>query len=255
MKINRNSIKKLLDTNYEIFNQPDFIISDPVSIPHMFTNSQDIEIAAFLSATIAWGNRTSIIKNAKLLMQLMDNQPYHFIMHSTDKDQSVFKNFKHRTFNPDDCLFFIESLKNIYRNHKGLKKNVMAAYQKHQSVYGILIEFRKLFFSIPHLKRTEKHFSDVTKGAAAKRLNLFLRWMIRKDGRGVDFGIWNEIPTSVLMLPLDVHTGNVARNLGLLKRKQNDWQAVEEITSVLQSFDKSDPVKYDFALFGMGVTN
>ncbi|MCB2197601.1 MAG: TIGR02757 family protein [Bacteroidetes bacterium] len=248
-----SGIKEFLDEKAEKYNHPDFISTDPVQIPHQFTDIHDIEIAGFLTATIAWGQRVTIIKNMQRLIALMDHAPYEFIMNFSNKDLERFSHFKHRTFNGEDGKFFIQSLKNIYVNYNGLGDLIQKIYLEEKNIFNVLVEFRKIFFEIEYPARTQKHFSNVLKGASAKRLNMYFRWMIRKDHQGVDFGLWNKIPASSLYLPLDVHTGNVARKLGLLKRKQNDWKAVEEITNVLRSFDPLDPVKYDFALFGLGI--
>lgn len=250
---NHTDIKVFLDEKAEKYNHPDFIETDPIQIPHLFSDQQDIEISAFLSATIAWGQRITIIKNMQKLMALMGHAPYEFIINYTHADLERFSYFKHRTFNGDDCKFFIQSLRNIYLKYGGLGKLVQNIYKQEKDIFNVLVNLRSLFFELDHPGRTQKHFSNVLKGASAKRLNMFLRWMVRQDNKGVDFGIWKQIPSSSLYLPLDVHTGNVARKLGLLKRKQNDWKAVEEITGVLRKFDPSDPVKYDFALFGLGI--
>jgi len=247
-----NEIKFLLDDRYRRYNHFDFIETDPIQVPHTFGKKEDIEIAAFLTATIAWGQRITIIKNARRLMSLMDNAPHDFISNATESDLEIFSDFKHRTFNAADCKFFIRSLQNIYTNHEGLEGVFNKAYQSDNNISSSLIYFRKIFLEINHEKRTEKHLSDVNRNSSAKRLNMFLRWMVRHDESGVDFGLWKNIPTSALMLPLDVHTGDVGRALGLLTRTQNDWKAVEEITAVLRNFDPVDPVKYDFALFGIG---
>ncbi|MBA3681889.1 MAG: TIGR02757 family protein [Bacteroidetes bacterium] len=249
-----SNIKDFLDESYLKYNNRTFIESDPVSVPHLFTKKEDIEIAAFLSATIAWGNRKSIITNANKLMQWMDHAPHDFILDHSKKELKTFEKFVHRTFNGTDCIFFLNSLKNIYSNHNGLEaafKNKIESGDlnlKHK-----IVSFRNLFLETKHLSRSEKHISDPSKKSSAKRLCMFLRWMVRHDKKGVDFGIWKSISPKDLCLPLDVHTGNVSRTLGLLKRTQNDWQAVEEITEVLRNFDPNDPVKYDFALFGIGV--
>ncbi|MBI3502532.1 MAG: TIGR02757 family protein [Bacteroidetes bacterium] len=237
-----------LEEKVDKYNRPEFIESDPISIPHKFSKREDIEIAGFLTATISWGQRITIIKNANELMRRMDFSPYSFILNHSKKDLSSFKNFKHRTFNHTDLKFFLSSLKNIYCKHKSLE-NVFIG----ENVKEAIINFRKIFLSVPHPARTKKHISNPEANSSAKRLNMFLRWMIRKDKRGVDFGIWKNFFQKDLMCPLDVHSGNVARKLGLLARKQNDWQAVEELTSRLREFDSNDPVKYDFALFGLGV--
>jgi len=253
MRIPDFSMKSLLDSRVTEYNRFDFIHTDPIQIPHRFSRKEDIEIAAFLTATISWGQRKSIINNAKQLMELMDNSPYEFVMGTVNKNEwQQIKQFVHRTFNGNDCLFFLESLKNIYNHHGGLEKIFDTGYQTNGCIYGALQHFRQVFLSIPHEGRVRKHVSDVETNSSAKRLNMFLRWMVRSDDQQVDFGLWKNIPTSALMLPLDVHTGDVARALGLLQRKQNDWKAVEEITSMLRSFDSNDPIKYDYALFGIG---
>ena len=244
-------VRKLLDKAVGLYNHVDFIKNDPIQIPHRFSRKEDIEIAGFLSASIAWGQRKSIIKNANLLMDLMDNSPYQFLME--EKEFVRFNRFVHRTFNGIDCLFFLNSLKNIYQNYGGLEQVFTDGFQKNETIFGALHHFRNLFLNMPHEARSRKHLSDVTTNSAAKRLNMFLRWMVRKDDTGVDFGLWRNIPMSALMLPLDVHTGDVGRALGLISRKQNDWKTVEEITGILRTFDAQDPIKYDFALFGMGI--
>ena len=246
-------IKQLLDSKSRQYNHLDFIDSDPIQIPHRFSCKEDIEISGLLTATISWGQRKSIIKNADSLMDLMDNSPYDFIMNADVNDKEAIISFVHRTFNGTDCLFFLESLKNIYLHHDGLENVFQNGYLLENSIFGSLKYFREVFLSIPFNKHVTKHISDVKSNSAAKKLNMFLRWMVRNDKMGVDFGLWKNIPTSALMLPLDVHTGNVARGLGLLNRTQNDWKAVEEITSVLRTFDSSDPIKYDYALFSIGV--
>lgn len=245
-------MKRLLDEKAELYNRLEFIETDPIQVPHGFAKKEDIEIAAFLTATIAWGQRKSIINNAKRLMRLMDNSPYDFVCNATHKELSVTDSFVHRTFNGLDCRFFIASLKNIYHNHQGLEAVFTQGFQQENTVFGTLKHFRAVFLSIPHEQRVVKHLSDVTANSSAKRLNMFLRWMVRIDHSGVDFGLWNAIPASALMLPLDVHTGDVARAYGLLARKQNDWKAVEEITAVLRQMNAEDPIRYDFALFGIG---
>jgi uncharacterized protein (TIGR02757 family) len=245
--------KVFLEEKYLEYNSPSFIENDPISIPHQFDKKEDIEISGFLVSTIAWGVRKSIIKSANLLMKEMGYFPHEFIINGSEKDFSALDKFVYRTFNGTDTIFFLKSVKNIYANHQGLENVFNSGYKKDKSIYGSLNYFRNIFIETEHDKRSEKHIADVSRKATCKRLNMFLRWMVRKDHYGVDFGLWKEIPASALMLPLDVHTGNVSRALGLLKRKQNDWQAVEEITQRLRDFDKDDPVKYDFALFGLGV--
>ncbi|NTW32570.1 MAG: TIGR02757 family protein, partial [Bacteroidetes bacterium] len=234
-------------------NKAEFIISDPISIPHLFSKKEDIEISAFLAATIAWGQRVSIVKNAKKLMDLMDMSPYDFIINANDTDFNHFRKFVHRTFNGDDCIFFLKSLRTIYKKFHSLEKLFDSGYSSDKTIKSAIIECRKTFFSLSHQTRVEKHFSDPEKNSACKRINMFLRWMIRNDKHGVDFGIWKNIPPSALFCPLDVHSANVSRKLGLLTRKQNDWKAAEELTSNLRKFDPNDPAKYDFALFGLGI--
>jgi uncharacterized protein (TIGR02757 family) len=247
------NIKSFLDEKIQLFNRAEFIETDPIQVPALFTSKENIEIAGFLAATLAWGQRPTIIRNALKLIALMKNDPIDFLLNTPEDDWDVFRDFKHRTFNGTDCIYFLKSLKNIYQNHGGLEQVFTDGFRNGNSVTSALVHFRKVFFELEHERRTEKHVSDVEKGAAAKRLNMYLRWMVRNDQANVDFGLWKQIPSSALMLPLDVHTGNVARKLGLLTRTQNDWCAVEEITAKLREFDLEDPIKYDFALFGLGV--
>ena len=247
-----SDLKDFLDEKVEKYNQPEFIETDPIQVPKQFIEKENIEIAGFLAATIAWGNRAAIIKNALRLMEMLDNQPHDFVLNASEKELDRLQEFVHRTFNGDDCIYFIRSLRNIYTNHGGLQAIFESGFQHEQTVKSALAHFYSVFFETEG-ERTRKHISNVTKGASAKRLNMYLRWMCRNDKSGVDFGLWNGIPTSALMLPLDVHTGNVGRKLGLLQRRSNDWKAVEEITATLCEFDPNDPIKYDFALFGLGV--
>ena len=251
-----SELKDFLDEKVLQYNTLEFIQSDPVQIPHLFTQKEDIEIAGFLSATIAWGNRKMIISNSHKMLELMGNAPFDFVMSHSEKDLKALETFVHRTFNGNDFASFIRSLKNIYLHHDGLE----AVFSKNQfkdigtnSMQASIHEFKKLFFEIPHQYRTQKHVSDPLNNSAAKRINMFLRWMIRQDNKGVDLGIWKSISPAALSCPLDVHSGNVARKLGLLNRKQNDGKAVAELDLQLRKFDSSDPVKYDFALFGLGV--
>jgi uncharacterized protein (TIGR02757 family) len=244
-----DDIREFLELKYEKFDRPDFILNDPIQIPHSFSKKEDIEISGFIAATIAWGIRKSIINNAKSFMTLMDNSPHDFILNHSKADLKRFDNSVHRTFNSIDLCFFIESLKNIYENHGGLEN----VFSEKGSVYDGLLNFHSVFFSISHLQRSRKHVAKVDSGAAAKRLNMFLRWMVRQDKRGVDFGLWKSLNQADLFIPLDLHTGNIARLLGILNRPQNDWKSVLELTNVLRGFDPVDPIKYDFALFGVGV--
>jgi len=234
------------------YNNPKFIESDPIQIPHHFSKKEDVEIAGFLTATIAWGNRKSIINNAKRMMLLIDNVPHDFIINHQDSDLEALKPFVHRTFNGNDFIQFIKSLQHIYKKHDSLE-NVFAKHAKSDSLQESIHHFKKYFFEIEHLPRTQKHISDPLKNSAAKRINMFLRWMVRQDNAGVDFGVWKTFSPSQLSCPLDVHSGNVARKLELINRKQNDAKALNELDASLRTLDKNDPVKYDFALFGLGV--
>ena len=250
--MNKTELKEFLDEKVIQYNTLDFIDSDPIQIPHQFSVKEDIEIAAFLTSTIAWGNRKMIINNSKRMMDLMGNSPYDFVMSHTDTQLENLDGFVHRTFNSEDFKTFIKALQHIYTNHNGLEM-AFARCQQPLSMQPSIAEFKKLFFEINHQQRTMKHVSDPMQGSAAKRINMFLRWMVRQDNKGVDFGIWKSIPTAALSCPLDVHSGNVARKLGLLSRKQNDGKAVAELDTALRLLDANDPVKYDFALFGLGV--
>ena len=245
-------LKEFLDEKVVLYNNPKFIESDPIQIPHLFTKKEDIEIAAFLTATISWGNRTMIIKNSFKMMELLGNSPYDFVLHHQEKDLEPFHNFVHRTFNYIDFQQFIKSLQHIYKNHGGLA-NALTIKDGSKTYQTAIHQFKKLFFEIEHQQRTQKHVSDPLKNSAAKRINMFLRWMVRDDKAGVDFGIWKTHNPAHLSCPLDVHSGNVARKLKLLLRKQNDWKALSELDENLRKLDKNDPVKYDFALFGLGV--
>lgn len=250
--ISATDLKEFLDEKADLFNRPSFIELDPISIPHRYSKKEDIEISGFLAATIAWGNRKMILRNANRMMEILDRSPYEFIMNSSQDEIEMIKSFVHRTFNSVDLVYFLKALQNIYRNKGGIE----AIFNMHQaagSLQPAIHEFHRIFFELPHERRTEKHVCDPFKGSAAKRINMFLRWMVRKDNAGVDFGIWNSISPSVLSCPLDIHSGNVSRKLGLLKRKQNDAKAVSELDIALRTMDSQDPVKYDFALFGLGV--
>ena len=248
----QDELKSFLNEKAEQYNNPNFIESDPIQIPHLYTLKEDIEIAAFLSATISWGNRTMIIKNAVKMMELMGNAPYDFIMSHSEKDCDRLSGFVHRTFNATDFISFIKALRHIYKNHNGLEA-VFTTHQREDGLKHSIHEFKKVFFEIEHQHRTQKHISDPLNNSAAKRINMFLRWMVRDDNRGVDFGLWKNITPSLLSCPLDIHSGNVARKLGLLTKNQNDGKALAELDLRLRQLDQNDPVKYDFALFGLGV--
>ena len=253
MPIDLNEIKYILDEAFIQYNNIDFIETDPIQIPHRFSLKEDIEIAGFLTATIAWGQRKSIINNANRLMTLMDDSPHDFILNGNpDTDWQVVIEFVHRTFNGKDCLDFMQALKHIYINQGGLEEVMTKGFRKDKTVFSALNHFRTVFFEVEHNSHTQKHISNVSSNSSAKRLNMFLRWMVRNDDKEVDFGLWKDIPMSALMLPLDVHTGDVGRALGILTRKQNDWKAVVEVTDILRELDPVDPIKYDFSLFGIG---
>lgn len=246
-----SELKSFLDEKVLLYNHPNFIESDPIQIPHRFSEKEDIEIAAFLSATIAWGNRTMIIKNASKMMDLMGNSPFDFVMSHSTEQLDRFDNFVHRTFNADDFKTFVIGLRHIYTNHNGLE--AMFIHSENNSLQKNISDFKNVFFEIEHEYRTQKHISNPLNNSAAKKINMFLRWMVRNDATGVDFGIWKSVLPAYLSCPLDVHSGNVARKLGLLIRKQNDAKAVLELDTNLRNLDKDDPTKYDFALFGLGV--
>lgn len=252
MKLKKAELKDFLDSKVELYNNPKFIESDPIQIPHLFSKKEDIEIIGFLTATIAWGNRKSIITNANRMVDMLDHSPFEFVMQHQESDLEKLQSFVHRTFNGFDFVQFITSLKHIYTNHNGLE-SVFANYAETDSLQNAIHQFKQHFFEIKHLERTKKHVSDPIKNSAAKRINMFLRWMVRDDNNGVDFGIWKSILPRQLSCPLDVHSGNVARKLGLLKRKKNDGKALAELDKNLRKLDVNDPVKYDFALFGLGV--
>ncbi len=245
-------LKEYLDEKVTQYNSPNFIESDPIQIPHQYDLKEDIEISGFLTATIAWGNRIMIIKNGHKMMQMMGNSPYDFVMSYNENQLKLLDGFVHRTFNSVDFGFFIKALNHIYTNHGGMEK-VFSLHQSTGSILPAITEFKRLFFSVEHPIRTTKHVSDPAKGSSSKRINMMLRWFCRQDNHGVDFGIWKNIPPAILSCPLDVHSGNVARQFDLLTRKQNDVKALNELDSNLRLLDANDPVKYDFALFGLGV--
>ncbi len=247
---------EFLEEKYHFYNRPAFIESDPISIPRLFTHNADIEIIGFIIATISWGNRRSIISNGHKLANYMGHSPYDFVMtyNKTAAQKLKAKKFVHRTFNADDLHYFIAALQNIYTNYGGLEAVFEAHLQKKDiNLKQAISGFGETFCSFKSPGRTAKHIARPQENSAAKRINMYLRWMVRQDNAGVDFGIWKKINPSLLSIPLDVHSGRVARKLGLLQRTQNDWKAVEELDVALRNFDAKDPVKYDFALFGLGV--
>ena len=246
-----NNLIEFLNAKVEQYNQPSFIKDDPISVPHLFRKKQDIEIAGFFAAIFAWGNRTTIIQKSKELMRRLDNAPHDFCLNHSSKELKGLINFKHRTFNTTDLLYFIEFLKQHYNKHKSFE----TAFTMHGStVEEMLTGFHRYFFSLENIPgRTKKHIATPERKSSCKRLNMFLRWMVRRDNRGVDFGIWKKIPPSQLICPIDLHVARVARRFNILHRKQTDWLAALELTEYLRTLDSSDPVKYDFALFGLGV--
>lgn len=252
MNLNKKELKEFLDNKVIQYNTYEFIEPDPISIPHKYSLKEDIEISGFLAATIAWGNRKVIVNNANRMMNLLGNSPYDFVMSHNEQQLEALEGFVHRTFNSIDFVHFIKALKHIYANHNGLE-SIFNSYATSESLQPAIHELKKIFFEIPHPSRTTKHVSDPFKGSAAKKINMWLRWLVRDDNSGVDFGLWKDLPSSILSCPLDVHSGNVARKLGLLTRRQNDAKALAELDASLRLLDKHDPVKYDFALFGLGV--
>lgn len=248
-------LKDFLDQKVAQFNQPDFITLDPISIPHRFSIKQDIEIAGFFAATLAWGQRKTIISKSLQLLEMMDNAPYQFMLHHSESDLKPFLNFKHRTFNDLDTLYFIQFFSSFYKEHQSLESAFMIGWKEEEDIMSTLLKnFHSYFFQFPFApNRTKKHVATPDRNSACKRLNMFLRWMVRKDDRGVDFGVWETIKPSQLVCPCDLHVDRVARKLGLITRKQTDWGTALELTHRLREFDPLDPVKYDFALFGLGV--
>ena len=245
--------KKKLDYFVEKYNNSNFIESDPIGLVHGFTSQKDIEIFGLIIATISWGNRKSIIKSGKNLLKIMNNDPFNFIINFNENELNLLNDFKHRTFNTFDLQFFILRLQKIYKRFSSLEELFAPDFKKNNNSFEAIVNFRKEFLGEHYEIRTKKHVANPTKGSAAKRINMFLRWMVRKDNKGVDFGIWDKISPSKLSCPLDIHSGRSARAFNLLKREQNDWKAVEELDISLRKLDYKDPVKYDFALFGMGI--
>lgn len=251
--MNFSELKDFLDEKADIYNHLDFIQDDPVQIPHRFSLKQDIEIAGFLAATISWGNRKSIIKSAEKILDIMGNSPYDFVMNYSENDLNSIKDKSiHRTFNGEDFAYFIKQFNKIYKENESLE-NLFLINEDESNFQHSIERFRQNFLGVEK-HRTHKHVSSPYKNSSSKRIIMFLRWMTRKDTRGVDFGIWKNIDQKFLSIPLDVHTGNISRKLGLISRTQNDWKTVEELDVVIRKFDETDPAKYDFALFGLGVT-
>lgn len=251
-----DALKKFLDRKVEEYNNPDFIYPDPISVPHRFAKKQDIEIAGFFAATFAWGNRTTIIKKCNELMQLMDDNPYDFIKNHREKDRKRLEAFRHRTFNATDLLYFVSFLQHHYKKYDSLERAFLPPHidGKKEFIEQCLNYFSRQFFSLEHVpQRTRKHIASPAKNSGCKRLNMFLRWMVRNDDRGVDFGLWKQIKPSQLICPLDLHVARVAKRFKLVDRPKADWQSALDITRHLRRFDPEDPVKYDFALFALGV--
>lgn len=249
-------IQAFLEERVERYHQPAFIEDDPISIPHLFTLKQDREIAGFFAAILAWGNRKSIIGNATKLMDMMDNAPFDFCLHHREKDLRPLEAFCHRTFNATDLLYFVSFFKEHYSKYESLEDAFICPHAviEKSGVEEILNHFYAYFFSLEHVpQRTKKHVAAPYKNSACKRLNMFLRWMVRKDKKGIDFGLWEKMSPAQLICPLDVHVSRVSRKLGLLQRKQTDWKAALQLTDQLKIFDPHDPVRFDYALFGLGV--
>lgn len=246
-------LRELLERLHDTYNRPEFIPDDPISVPHRFTDRADREIAGFFAATIAWGNRRTIVRNGHRMMRLMDDAPADFVRNASERELAGLDAFVHRTFRGCDLRDFVLALRRIDSGWGGLGAFFEHSYAVTGDLAATLADFRRVFFAGEHAPRCEKHLSSVERGAACKRLCMFLRWMVRRDDCGVDFGLWTAIPMSALRSPLDIHAGNVARMLGLLTRRQNDWRAVEETTAALRRFDPADPVRFDFALFGAGI--
>ncbi len=247
-----SQLKEFLDIKAQRFNTPEFIENDPISIPRAFKKKQDIEIAGLFAAVLAWGQRKTIIRKCGELMTMMDNDPHNFILNHKERDLRNFQDFKHRTFNSTDALYFIEALKSIYRDQKSLEETFFVADES--TIEKGLIRFHQRFFSLEdHPHRTRKHLPTPERKSTCKRICMYLRWMVRQDDNGVDFGIWKKIKPSQLICPCDLHVDRVARKLKLIRRKQTDWQTALELTENLRKFDPVDPVRYDFALFGLGI--
>ena len=251
--MDRDELRDLLEHLHDKYNRVEFIEPDPISIPHLFTDRHDREVAGFMAATIAWGNRKAIVKSARRMMQYMDYAPADFVRNASERELEHLQSYVHRTFNGQDFTDFVLCMRHIIELYGGIGEFFEGCYEATHDMAKVLSEFRREFFSVPHNHHCEKHLSSIDKGAACKRLNMYLRWFVRHDDRGVDLGRWRKIPMSAVYLPLDVDTGNMGRALGLLQRKQSDWKATAEITAALREFDAEDPVRYDYSLFGAGI--
>lgn len=247
-------MRELLERLHDRYNNESFIEADPISVPHSFTRTVDREIAGFLAATIAWGNRRAIVQSAHRMMRYMDNAPEDFVRNATEADMEYLRTYVHRTFNGVDFQDFVRGLRHIITEWGSVGNYFETRYEEHGDLRPVFSDFRRDFFAAEHDAHCEKHLSSIDKGAACKRLCMYLRWFVRHDDRGVDFGMWRRIPMSALYMPLDIHTGRMGRNLGLLNRKQSDWKAVEELTASLRELHADDPVRYDYSLFGLGIS-
>ena len=252
--MSHEQLGELLEELHDKFNCEEFIEADPISVPHSFSLRGDREIAGLLASTIAWGNRKAIVKSAHRMMRYMDNAPYDFVVNASEEELQSLTSYVHRTFNGEDFRDFVRGMRHIITQWGGIGEFFEQRYEATRDLRVVLSEFRREFHAAEHNPHSEKHMSSIDKGAACKRLCMYLRWMVREDDRGVDFGLWRKIPMSALYMPLDIHTGRMGRSLGLLTRKQSDWKAVEELTESLRDFDASDPVRYDYSLFGVGIS-
>ena len=252
--MSHEQLGELLEELHDKFNCEEFIEADPISVPHSFSLRGDREIAGLLASTIAWGNRKAIVKSAHRMMRYMDNAPYDFVLNASEEELQRLTSYVHRTFNGEDFKDFVRGMRHIITQWGSIGGFFESRYEATRDLRVVLSEFRREFHAAEHNPHSEKHMSSIDKGAACKRLCMYLRWMVREDNRGVDFGLWRKIPMSALYMPLDIHTGRMGRSLGLLTRKQSDWKAVEELTASLCAFDASDPVRYDYSLFGVGIS-
>lgn len=253
--MSREEMFDLLESLHDKFNNEEFIAEDPISVPHAFVRKEDREVAGLLASTIAWGNRRAIVRSAHRMMHYMDNSPFDFVVNASEGEIKSLESYVHRTFNGHDFQDFVLAMRHIIAGWGGIGDYFEQRYREYGDLRPVLSAFRRDFHAIPHDKHSEKHLSSIDRGAACKRLCMYLRWMVRYDDRGVDFGLWRDIPMSALYMPLDIHTGRMGRGLGLLTRRQDDWRAVEELTATLREFNAEDPVRYDYSLFGVGISH
>ena len=252
--LSREELRDLLESLHDRYNNTAFIEPDPISVPHSFEGRVDREIAGFMASTIAWGNRKAIVSSAHRMMRYMDNAPEDFVRNASEADLDHLRSYVHRTFNGEDFRDFVLCLRHIIQGWGSVGGYFEERFKVHGDLRRVFSDFRREFFSVEHNPHCEKHLSSIDRGAACKRLCMYLRWMVRRDDRGVDFGLWTGIPMSALYLPLDIHTGRIGRSMGLLSRKQDDWKAVEEITATLRDMCPEDPSRYDYSLFGLGIS-